>query len=61
MATPRQIPFYGKSGIGKSTTSQNTLMELAGMGYRILIAARASFSRRSVVVKSVAGLAAMST
>ena len=25
MATLRQIAFYGKGGIGKSTTSQNTL------------------------------------
>ncbi|AIQ11622.1 nitrogenase iron protein [Paenibacillus durus] len=26
---PRQIAFYGKGGIGKSTTSQNTLAQLA--------------------------------
>ncbi|MDR6333919.1 nitrogenase subunit NifH, partial [Xanthobacter flavus] len=25
MASLRQIAFYGKGGIGKSTTSQNTL------------------------------------
>ena len=36
MAT-RQIAFYGKGGIGKSTTSQNTLAALAEMGQRILI------------------------
>jgi nitrogenase iron protein NifH len=33
----RQIAFYGKGGIGKSTTSQNTLAALAEMGQRILI------------------------
>jgi nitrogenase iron protein NifH len=33
----RQIAFYGKGGIGKSTTSQNTLAALAEMGHRILI------------------------
>jgi len=33
----RQIAFYGKGGIGKSTTSQNTLAALADMGQRILI------------------------
>ncbi len=33
----RQIAFYGKGGIGKSTTSQNTLAALAQMGQRILI------------------------
>src|SRR5260370_12174752 len=37
MATLRQIAFYGKGGIGKSTTSQNTLAALAQMGHRILI------------------------
>jgi len=36
MAT-RQIAFYGKGGIGKSTTSQNTLAALAEMGQKILI------------------------
>jgi len=35
--TLRQIAFYGKGGIGKSTTSQNTLAALAEMGHRILI------------------------
>jgi nitrogenase iron protein NifH len=30
----RQIAFYGKGGIGKSTTSQNTLAALAEMGRR---------------------------
>ncbi len=33
----RQIAFYGKGGIGKSTTSQNTLAGMAEMGQRILI------------------------
>jgi len=33
----RQIAFYGKGGIGKSTTSQNTLACLAQMGHKILI------------------------
>ena len=37
MAKLRQIAFYGKGGIGKSTTSQNTLAALAQMGNRILI------------------------
>lgn len=34
---PRQIAFYGKGGIGKSTTSQNTLAALATMGQKIMI------------------------
>ncbi|MDR3518144.1 MAG: nitrogenase iron protein [Azospirillaceae bacterium] len=34
---PRQIAFYGKGGIGKSTTSQNTLAALAQMNQKILI------------------------
>ena len=33
----RQIAFYGKGGIGKSTTSQNTLAALVEMDQRILI------------------------
>jgi len=37
MAALRQIAFYGKGGIGKSTTSQNTLAALAEDGHRILI------------------------
>ena len=37
MAALRQIAFYGKGGIGKSTTSQNTLAALAEMGQNILI------------------------
>ena len=37
MASLRQIAFYGKGGIGKSTTSQNTLAALEEDGHRILI------------------------
>jgi nitrogenase iron protein NifH len=37
MAKLRQIAFYGKGGIGKSTTSQNTLAALAESGQKILI------------------------
>lgn len=37
MAALRQIAFYGKGGIGKSTTSQNTLAALVEMGQKILI------------------------
>jgi nitrogenase iron protein NifH len=37
MAPLRQIAFYGKGGIGKSTTSQNTLAALADLGQKILI------------------------
>ncbi|WP_026379576.1 nitrogenase iron protein [Afifella pfennigii] len=37
MSSLRQIAFYGKGGIGKSTTSQNTLAALVEMGQRILI------------------------
>ena len=33
----RQVAFYGKGGIGKSTTSQNTLAALAELGQKILI------------------------
>jgi nitrogenase iron protein NifH len=33
----RQIAFYGKGGIGKSTTSQNTLAAMAELGQRIMI------------------------
>ncbi len=33
----RQIAFYGKGGIGKSTTSQNTLAAMAEIGKRIMI------------------------
>ena len=33
----RQIAFYGKGGIGKSTTSQNTLAALVDLGQKILI------------------------
>ena len=33
----RQIAFYGKGGIGKSTTGQNTLAALAELGQKILI------------------------
>jgi nitrogenase iron protein NifH len=37
MSGLRQIAFYGKGGIGKSTTSQNTIAALAEMGQRVLI------------------------
>jgi nitrogenase iron protein NifH len=37
MSHLRQIAFYGKGGIGKSTTSQNTLAALVELGQRILI------------------------
>jgi nitrogenase iron protein NifH len=37
MAKLRQIAFYGKGGIGKSTTSQNTLAALVDLNQRILI------------------------
>jgi nitrogenase iron protein NifH len=37
MGKLRQIAFYGKGGIGKSTTSQNTLAALVELGQRILI------------------------
>ena len=37
MAALRQIAFYGKGGIGKSTTSQNTLAALADLNQKILI------------------------
>jgi len=33
----RQIAIYGKGGIGKSTTSQNTISALAEMGKKVLI------------------------
>jgi nitrogenase iron protein NifH len=33
----RQIAFYGKGGIGKSTTQQNTMVALAELGQRIMI------------------------
>ncbi|WP_404944106.1 MULTISPECIES: ArsA-related P-loop ATPase [Rhizobium] len=35
MAALRQIAFYGKGGIGKSTTSQNTLAALVELGQKI--------------------------
>jgi nitrogenase iron protein NifH len=37
MSGLRQIAFYGKGGIGKSTTSQNTLAALVDMDQKILI------------------------
>ena len=37
MAALRQIAFYGKGGIGKSTTSQNTLAALVELDQKILI------------------------
>ena len=33
----RQIAFYGKGGIGKSTTQQNTMAALADRGNRVMI------------------------
>lgn len=33
----RQIAFYGKGGIGKSTTQQNTMAAMAELGHRIMI------------------------
>lgn len=33
----RQIAFYGKGGIGKSTTQQNTVAALAEMGRKVMI------------------------
>ncbi len=33
----RQIAFYGKGGIGKSTTQQNTVAALAEMGKKVMI------------------------
>jgi nitrogenase iron protein NifH len=37
MSKLRQIAFYGKGGIGKSTTSQNTLAALVDLGQKVLI------------------------
>src|SRR5208337_2298653 len=37
MGKLRQIAFYGKGGIGKSTTSHNTLAALVDLGQKILI------------------------
>jgi len=37
MAKLRQIAFYGKGGIGKSTTSQNTIAAMAEMGKKVMI------------------------
>ena len=37
MGEMRKIAIYGKGGIGKSTTSQNTLAALAQLGQKILI------------------------
>jgi len=37
MGDLRQIAFYGKGGIGKSTTSQNTIAALAEMDQKVLI------------------------
>jgi nitrogenase iron protein NifH len=33
----RQIAFYGKGGIGKSTTQQNTMAAMAELGKRVMI------------------------
>ena len=37
MAKLRQIAFYGKGGIGKSTTSQNTLAALVDLGKDLIV------------------------
>ena len=37
MGKLRQIAFYGKGGIGKSTTCQNTLAGLVEMGKKVLV------------------------
>ena len=34
---PRQIAFYGKGGIGKSTTSQNIAAAWADKGRRLMV------------------------
>jgi len=36
-STARQIAIYGKGGIGKSTTTQNTVAGLASLGKKIMI------------------------
>ncbi|UIK14144.1 AAA family ATPase (plasmid) [Rhizobium leguminosarum] len=54
MAALRQIAFYGKGGIGKSTTSQNTLAALVELGQKILIVGcdpKAEFTRLILFAK----------
>ena len=48
----RQIAFYGKGGIGKSTTSQNTLAAMAEVGQRILIVAHIPHPELSHIKKA---------
>lgn len=33
----RQIAIYGKGGIGKSTTTQNTVAAFTSMGRRVMV------------------------
>jgi len=46
----RQIAFYGKGGIGKSTTSQNTLAALAD---GVVVVVQAGRTKRPVLTRSV--------
>lgn len=53
----RQIAFYGKGGIGKSTTSQNAIAALAELGQRVMVVGcdpKADSTRLMLHVKSQA-------